>query len=269
MTIDMSQFIAVFFDEASEHLAALEDLLLKLNVANPDAEELNAIFRAAHSIKGGAATFGFSDLAEVTHILENLLDRIRKHETPLRPAMVDVFLHTGDVLQAMLAAHRGQGMVDPASIQQIMQELTQFSSEPLPAASRERVSIEIAAGDDFDIRGLLRELTTFGEIIDYEHGDLVRPWRFRVDSIQSSASILNSVSFLLDPARIKIFQGDLPNSAYGLFATAGLLDGVADVSHAVAAHGLFDAFVQRRLGFPQQRQHFRRHLPDWVSVCTI
>ena len=81
MTIDMSQFIAVFFDEAAEHLASLEALLLKLNVANPDSEELNAIFRAAHSIKGGAATFGFTDLTEVTHILENLLDRIRKHET--------------------------------------------------------------------------------------------------------------------------------------------------------------------------------------------
>ncbi|WP_051534701.1 chemotaxis protein CheW [Deefgea rivuli] len=230
MTIDMSQFIAVFFDEASEHLAALEDLLLKLDVANPDAEELNAIFRAAHSIKGGAATFGFSDLTEVTHILENLLDRIRKHETQLHPAMVDVFLHTGDVLRAMLAAHRGQDAVDPATISQVMQELTQCSSESSQAKHLERISIEIAAGDDFDIRGLLRELTTFGEIIDYEHGDLVRPWRFRVDSTQSSASILDSVSFLIDPARITILQGDLPGSAYGLFATAGLLDDAAVVA---------------------------------------
>ncbi|MGL6040549.1 MAG: Hpt domain-containing protein, partial [Deefgea sp.] len=146
MTIDMSQFIAVFFDEAAEHLASLEALLLKLNVANPDAEELNAIFRAAHSIKGGAATFGFSDLTEVTHILENLLDRIRKHETQLRPEMVDVFLRTGDVLQDMLAAHRGQGDADAAAIEQVTKELAQFSNERKQVSTRQRISIEIAAG---------------------------------------------------------------------------------------------------------------------------
>ena len=74
MAIDMSQFYQVFFDESAEHLAAMEGLLLDLDVENPDSEQLNAIFRAAHSIKGSAGTFGFTDLAETTHILENLLD---------------------------------------------------------------------------------------------------------------------------------------------------------------------------------------------------
>lgn len=85
MSIDMSQFYQVFFEESEEHLAAMESLLLALDVAHPDAEQLNAIFRAAHSIKGSAGTFGFSDLAETTHILENLLDRIRKGDLALRP----------------------------------------------------------------------------------------------------------------------------------------------------------------------------------------
>ncbi len=84
MAIDMTQFYQVFFEESAEHLAAMEALLLELDLANPDSEQLNAIFRAAHSIKGSAGTFGFTDLADTTHILESLLDRIRKHELDLR-----------------------------------------------------------------------------------------------------------------------------------------------------------------------------------------
>ena len=71
MTIDMSQFYQVFFDEAEELLAEKEKLLLGVDIASPDPEDLNAIFRAAHSIKGGASTFGLNDMTEVTHILEN------------------------------------------------------------------------------------------------------------------------------------------------------------------------------------------------------
>ncbi len=91
MAIDMTQFYQVFFEESAEHLAAMETLLLELDIENPDSEQLNAIFRAAHSIKGSAGTFGFNDLAATTHILENLLDRIRKQELALRADMVDAF----------------------------------------------------------------------------------------------------------------------------------------------------------------------------------
>ncbi|MCC7549519.1 MAG: chemotaxis protein CheW [Burkholderiales bacterium] len=113
--MDVSQFHAVFFEEANEHLESLESLLLSLDLAEPDAEQLNAIFRAAHSIKGGAATFGFRDVAELTHALETLLDRLRKQELqPTRP-MVDALLAGGDILHSQLAAHRGQGSADPAS----------------------------------------------------------------------------------------------------------------------------------------------------------
>ena len=98
MSIDLSQFYQVFFEEAGEHIQSMESLLLDLDIESPDAEQLNAIFRAAHSIKGSAGTFGFTDLTEVTHILENLLDRIRKGELALRPDMIDAFLDAGDVL---------------------------------------------------------------------------------------------------------------------------------------------------------------------------
>src|SRR5574343_23903 len=131
MAIDMSQFYQVFFEESAEHLAAMEALLLELDVANPDSEQLNAIFRAAHSIKGSAGTFGFTDLAETTHILENLLDRLRKQALDLRPEMVDAFLESGDLLRSMLEAHQGRGSVDQAAVQAICERLRCLSSDDL------------------------------------------------------------------------------------------------------------------------------------------
>jgi two-component system chemotaxis sensor kinase CheA len=112
MTIDMSQFFKVFFDEAEELLAEKEKLLLNINISSPDAEDLNAIFRAAHSIKGGASTFGLSDMAEVTHILESLLDKIRKNEMALTTEHVDAFLAAKDVLKMQLDGHRTGSEVD-------------------------------------------------------------------------------------------------------------------------------------------------------------
>src|SRR3982751_4665713 len=77
--IDLSQFYQVFFEEAGENLEQMEQKLLELNVEAADDEELNAIFRCAHSVKGGAATFGFADVAALTHQMETLLDKLRRH----------------------------------------------------------------------------------------------------------------------------------------------------------------------------------------------
>ncbi len=104
---DLSQFYQVFFEEAAENLANMESLLLELDVDAPDDEELNAIFRCAHSIKGGAATFGFQDVADLTHVMETLLDRLRRHELGLTAGMVDVLLESGDSLKGLLDRHRG------------------------------------------------------------------------------------------------------------------------------------------------------------------
>jgi two-component system chemotaxis sensor kinase CheA len=87
----------------------MEQLLLNLNVEAADDEELNAIFRCAHSIKGGAATFGFGDVAELTHQMETLLDKLRRHELQPNAAMVDVLLQSGDALRAQLGRHQGSG----------------------------------------------------------------------------------------------------------------------------------------------------------------
>ena len=97
--MDISDLYQTFFDEADELLDDMERLLINLDIAAPDDEDLNAIFRAAHSIKGGAGAFGFACLQDTTHLLENLLDRARHHELTLDRAMVDVFLQTRDMLK--------------------------------------------------------------------------------------------------------------------------------------------------------------------------
>jgi two-component system chemotaxis sensor kinase CheA len=133
MSIDMSQFYQVFFEESQEHLDSMESLLLGLDIADPDSEQLNAIFRAAHSIKGSAGTFGFTDLAEVTHVLENLLDRIRKGELALRPEMIDAFLDAGDILKELLAAHRGDGAADQAQVAAMCKRLSELTGGAVAA----------------------------------------------------------------------------------------------------------------------------------------
>ena len=107
--IDLSQFYQVFFEEAGENLDRMEQLLLEIDIEAADDEELNSIFRCAHSVKGGAATFGFSDVAELTHQMETLLDKLRRHELAPTAAMVDVLLASGDALRAQLARHQGAG----------------------------------------------------------------------------------------------------------------------------------------------------------------
>ena len=92
MSMDISDFYQTFFDEADELLADMEQQLLNLVVDDPDAEQLNAIFRAAHSIKGGAGTFGFTVLQETTHLMENLLDDARRGEMQLSTDIINLFL---------------------------------------------------------------------------------------------------------------------------------------------------------------------------------
>ncbi|ATX76908.1 chemotaxis protein CheA [Reinekea forsetii] len=112
MSVEMSQFHQVFFEEAQEHLQLLEQLLMALDIAQPDTEDLNSIFRAAHSIKGGSGIFGFTALADVTHIMENLLDKARKGEFSLSIQVVDVLLSTTDTLGEILNSYRSELAID-------------------------------------------------------------------------------------------------------------------------------------------------------------
>ncbi|MCY1518604.1 Chemotaxis protein CheA [compost metagenome] len=136
--MDLSQFTQAFFVEAIELLAEMEQLLLDLDVEAPDGEQLNAIFRCAHSIKGGAATFGFTALTHTTHVLETLLDRARHGQLHLSAPMIDAFLETKDALQEQLTAYQAGKEPDAERVAHICGVLQQLAMEnnaaaPVPA----------------------------------------------------------------------------------------------------------------------------------------
>ena len=139
MSMDISDFYQTFFDEADELLADMEQHLLDLVPEAPDSEQLNAIFRAAHSIKGGAGTFGFTILQETTHLMENLLDEARRGEMQLNTDIINLFLETKDIMQEQLDAYKSSTEPDAASFEYICNALRQLAleakGEVVPAAT--------------------------------------------------------------------------------------------------------------------------------------
>jgi len=112
MSIDMQQFHGVFFEESHEHLEEMEQLLMELDLESPDVEQLNGIFRAAHSIKGGSGIFGFDALTSLTHVIENLLDKARQGSMQLDVAAVDTLLGNVDTLKMALHSYSTDEPID-------------------------------------------------------------------------------------------------------------------------------------------------------------
>ncbi|WP_163575578.1 chemotaxis protein CheA [Halomonas faecis] len=139
--MDITDFYETFFEEAEELLADMERHLLELDVDDPDSEQLNAIFRAAHSIKGGAGTFGFDVLQKTTHLFENLLDHARNGEMALRRDIVDTFLETKDMLNDQLDAYRNGDEPDQEAFERICKTLQQVALEEIGKG------LEAAGGD--------------------------------------------------------------------------------------------------------------------------
>ncbi|MGJ4731194.1 Hpt domain-containing protein, partial [Luteimonas sp. SDU101] len=116
--MDITRFHAAFFEESREGLDAMESGLLSLEsgAGAVDAETINVIFRAAHSIKGGAATFGFTSVTDLTHLLETLLDEARAGKRVLDPAAIGALLVSVDVLRSLLAACEHGSQIDAAAL---------------------------------------------------------------------------------------------------------------------------------------------------------
>lgn len=219
MAIDMSQFHQVFFDETEEHLAAMESLLLAMDVAHPEQEDLHAVFRAAHSIKGGAATFGFSEMAELTHVLENLLDRVRKGAMGLTVEMVDAFLQAKDALQSMLGAYKNGEEPDGGRQEEIQRQLEAIESqapEAETAASPQDAApaaeqlwtlfLELTPADEHDIRPLLENLAAQGDLTIVQEGRTADelPWVAVFTSSLEADEVAESLAFMLPPERFRV-----------------------------------------------------------------
>ncbi|MGI2168414.1 chemotaxis protein CheA [Shewanella oncorhynchi] len=143
MSINMAEFHQVFFEESHEHLENMEQLLLALDLASPDPEELNTIFRAAHSIKGGSGIFGFTALTSVTHVMENLLDKTRKGNFLLTSSIIDLLLSTVDTLSHILSLYREEDQID-------WQEVEYSKSQLVAALNGEPFSSSVAIRNGTD-----------------------------------------------------------------------------------------------------------------------
>ena len=268
----MRQFHQVFFDEAEEHLGQIETLLVSIDLRRPDDEELNAVFRAAHSIKGSAGTFGFSDMADITHVMEGLLDAVRQGDCSLSADMVDACLAAGDILRGQLAAHREERQADPAPAAAIVERLNRLlATAPAPAVPVDPLPARESRGlhaDVFDVRfvpepavaaqpalqdNLLDELGRIGgvEIVHRPPAEADDPrWWLKITTLMPADTLQSILDFMAAPGTVEIApaHGAAPDgeeTAYGFFeplpaaptepAPAPLQDSVAEGRAPAAA----------------------------------
>jgi len=270
--IDLSQFYQVFFEEAGENLDRMEAQLLEIDIEAADDEELNSIFRCAHSVKGGAATFGFADVAELTHQMETLLDKLRRHELQPTAAMVDVLLQSGDALRAQLARHQGSGgdVIDTADLLVSIRAMSAGSAPPPKAAApvaaaapapvaaapaevplnapvanaNQARELEVRVGPLKDpaqansLIELFNEITDLGTIepIDGgQSGDGMR--RFRVVTTSTDNDLLDLFTFHVARDQVAL----LPMTAgYGFHAGAPGAPPAAELEQTDPGYGFFD-----------------------------
>jgi two-component system chemotaxis sensor kinase CheA len=258
-SFDLTQFYQIFFEEAGENLDLMEQMLLNLNLETADDEVLNGIFRCAHSVKGGAATFGFADVAELTHKMESLLDRLRRHELQPNALMVDVLLESADASRNLLARHQTGDTSTPPSTTDLVRRISDLAAgeipapavvavpapvvkapvavaapAPTPAASKVERSLEIKMGpldkpDQADaVKDLFRDIAGLGTIADLP-SDRSDTRVFKVQTTSSNDDLLDLFAFHVAREQVAIRELD-----------AALTDGAAPSAVPVAGFGFFD-----------------------------
>ena len=218
MHVDMNQFFQVFFDETEELLAEKEKLLLEVDLDDPDPEDIDAIFRAAHSIKGGASTFGFADMAEVTHVMETLLDEIRTGRKHLTDELVDVFLMAKDVLKMLRDGHKYGTEVDAEAQHEVMERLEALAQEsgqpaghisspspkqksaPKKPLTSYEISLPVLEPEQIDV--LAEEIETLGEVEKEIAADGSAV--IKLVSEASQDDVMSIVLFMFEPDEVSV-----------------------------------------------------------------
>lgn len=147
MSVDLSQFHQVFYEESYEGLDAMEQGLLEMNIDDPDEEVINTIFRSAHSIKGGSGTFGFMQVANFTHVLETLLDEVRSGDRKLNQAAMDLLLISVDCMRDMLQALQAGNEPDMANADELRTQFEAILNDKDTVANAS-VQTDQGGGDD-------------------------------------------------------------------------------------------------------------------------
>ena len=270
---DLSQFYQIFFEEAGENLDLMEQMLLNLNLETADDEELNGIFRCAHSVKGGAATFGFSDVAELTHQMESLLDRLRRHELQPNATMVDVLLESADASRSLLARHQagGEGAVTPTAdlVQRIsalaagqtISALVKAAAAPVVQASSVPVQVDANGVRTLRIRvgplekleladaikELFRDIPGLGDISDLP-SEQPKVRAFQVKTTSQDDDLLDLFAFHVARESIVIDGGDAP--AVAPEVTVSETTSAVSAAVEAAAESPFFGFFEGAAGAP-------------------
>ncbi len=232
---DASAFHAIFFEEADEHLASVEKLLLALDPKAPDTEAMNGIFRAVHSIKGSAGMLGFAEIVSLSHVFESLLDLLRKGERALTRPEVDAMLRAGDVVKAQIAHRRGT-LAQTPDMSAAQAELRDLATANAAAPREFQVRLGPLAQPiaDAELETMLCGLAEMGqvggrEINNVAGGDI----RFSVHLAGAEADLRSVLTLVVDPALVHI--GDLPAPQADLPAAAPVNDESVDLFEAPAA----------------------------------
>jgi two-component system chemotaxis sensor kinase CheA len=254
MKVDLKRFHETFFEEAFEHLATMEAGLLELETRGADPELLNTIFRAAHSIKGGSGSFGFTEIARLTHVLENVLDRLRGGRLAAQPALTALLLKATDLLRDLVEATRCE-QAGTVPIDETVAELEgTLSDQPAvsgPAPARPpagaapgavcEVHFRPHAGffrQGQDVFLLLREVAELGEVLEVSCDRSRIPalealdpevchlsWTYRLRGVASEAAVRDIFMFVEDACDLTIrtvAEAAVPSSAAAP-ASAGAL----------------------------------------------
>lgn len=232
MMNEFDQFRDVFFEEAAEHIEAMEGALLRLEDRPDDLELLHRIFRGVHSIKGGSGMFGFADLGRFTHLLESLLDRMRGGTVTVAP-VIDLLLRATDALKALLAAAKAD-LPAPTTTEQILVALERSLGSHAPGApsrpqpqsqapsSSTLYQIGFLPGSNLFRQGidplsLLRNLGSLGEVVEVQ-ADLSRlpalaqmdpescylAWSVHLRTNKTPDEIKDVFAFVLDSSEVRI-----------------------------------------------------------------
>ncbi len=222
---DLTQFHQVFFEEAAEHLARMETLLVGIEPAAAETDDLDAIFRTAHSLKGGAAAFGFDEMTALTHELESMLDKVRKRELGLSGAMVDVLLEAGDMLKLLIACYNGESAAAEVPVAAMCSRIRDCMAAAQPPSSSPRPGVATAepavqkpdgralevaftlapASAGIDLGHLQADLARLGTLAGWSPPPAGEPtYHFRLTTAGDDANIIEVLAFVADPATITI-----------------------------------------------------------------
>ena len=263
--MDVSDFYDTFFEEAGELLEDMERLLIELDTDAPDRDQLDAIFRAAHSIKGGAGTFGFEALQDTTHHMENLLDQARNGELVLDRAMVDILLEASDVLKGQVGSYREGESPDAEAAARICRVLQRLAAEqgaseqaapagpepdgrpdarPEPHGER-RLAVRISRLGKGEADALAQELALFGAVADRR--DEADALALDLTTSATVADISAVLCFIVDEDQIRIEPAAEPQAPSAQPQLRVILSGIesGDCPGLIEEVGLFGEITRQ------------------------